>query len=211
MRDSAIWHLAACDQTPLVVAAMFAGQTIQIWSFTSGEQIGEYPVIGEVSDLVMAVEGQICISCASSGDLTAYSVPDGVRLWHRPDFSGIQHLTADPSGRHVYCGFENRPLAVIDAATGDVQDTIPDALTIISSPTGRDRLIVERKWHRIEGDHGFQVPSESSRVPNAALSPDSVCIRGTVLTCHDLRSGDALWCHEQFGSGSITFASDYEF
>ena len=211
MRDSAIWQLAACDRRPLVAAAMFAGQTIQIWCLTSSEQIGEYPVIGEVSDLVMAVDGEICISCACSGGLTAYSVPDGIRLWHRPDFSDIQHLTVDSSGRRVYCGFENKPLAVVDAATGDVQDTIPDALTILFSPTGRDRLIVERNWHRIEGDHDFRVPPESFRVPNAAFSPESVCIRGTVLTCYDLSSGNARWRHEQFGSGSITFASDYEF
>src|SRR5262249_42672283 len=92
-----------------------------------------------------------------------------------------------------------------------VRTKIPDALTVLFSPTGEDRLIVERERHRVEGKHSFQITPESFRVPNAAFSPDSVCIRGTILTCHDINSGGALWRHSEFGSGSITFASDYDY
>jgi hypothetical protein len=212
MRDSAIRHLAACDRSPVIAAALFES-TVQIWSLDSSQQIAEFETTLDFGGqrLVLAADGKICITGSWSAGLAAYSVPDGTRLWHLPSFVEIQLLTVDPSGQSVYCGFESKPLAVVDVETGAVKGTIEGALTAIFSRSGRDRLVIERGRHRIEGDHEFQIPPESFRVPNAAFSPEAVCIRGTVLTCHNLGSGDALWRHTELGSGSLTFASDYEF
>jgi hypothetical protein len=212
MRDSAIRHLAACDRSPLIAAALFES-TVQIWSLDNSQQIGEFETTLDFGGvrLVLAADGKICIAGSWSAGLAAYSVPDGTLLWHRPDLVEVQLLTLDPSGRNVYCGFENRALAIVDVSTGTVSGTIKGALTVIFSRSGSDRLVVERERHRIEGDHEFQISPESFRVPNAAFSPAAVCIRGTALTCVDLGSAETLWRHTELGSGSLTFAADFEF
>jgi hypothetical protein len=214
MRGSAIRHLAACNRRPLIAAALFES-TVQIWSLDNAQQVGEFETTLDFGGqrLVLAADGKICITGSWTAGLAAYSVPDGSLLRHRTDFVEIQLLTVDQSGRNVYCGFENAPLAIVDAETGNVKRTINGALTVIFSGGGSDRLVVERERCRIEVDHEFQIPRESSRLLAVAFSPETVCISGTAVTCIDLRSRDTRWCHAglRFGSGSLAFASDYEF
>jgi outer membrane protein assembly factor BamB len=211
MRGSAIRHLAACDRSPLIAAAFFKS-TVQIWSSENSQQIGEFETTLDFGGrrLVLAADGSICVTGSWSAGLAGYSVPDGKILWHRSDLIEIQLLTVDPSGQKVFCGFKKGPLAVVDARTGVVTDRVNRALTVLFSPSGSDRLVVERDSYRIEGAHELEIPPESCRVPNAAFSPESVCIRGTRLICVDLGSGNSLWSHD-LGSGSLAFVSDYEF
>lgn len=86
MRDSAIRHLAACDRSSLIAAALFES-TVQIWSLDSSQQIAEFETILDFGGqrLVLAADGKICITGSWSAGLAAYSVPDGRRLWHLPN------------------------------------------------------------------------------------------------------------------------------
>jgi hypothetical protein len=215
MRDSAIRHLAACDNSPRIAAALFES-TVQIWSLDTTHQIGEFETTLDFGGtrLVLAADGNICITGSWTAGLAAYSVPAGTLLWHRPDFVEIQHLTIDASGRKLYCGFDSRPLAVVEVETGSVAGTIEGALSVVFSRTGSDRLVVERSRYRIEGDHDLDIRPLSFAVLDVALSPEAVCISEPKagIRCVELRSGALLWHHPRLGSNHLTFAaSDYEF
>jgi|ERR1043166_2016293 hypothetical protein len=215
MRDSAIRHLAACGDSPLIAAAVF-DSTVQIWSLNNAQQIGEFETTLNFGGkrLVLAADGDVCITGSWAAGFAAYSVPTGTVLWHRSDLAEIQRLTVDASGRNVYCGFENRPLAIVDVLTGAVTGTIKGALRVVSRRSGSDRLVIERSRYRVEGDHNLQICPTSFAVLDAVLSPEAVCISEprTGIRCIELRSGVTLWHHPGLESNYLAFAtSDYEF
>jgi hypothetical protein len=215
MRDSAIRHLVGCDDSPLIAAALFES-TVQIWHLEKAEKIGEFETILDFGGqrLALAAAGSICVTGSWTQGLSAYSVPDGKRLWHRADLSEIQTLTVDAAGQVVYCGLERGPLAVIDVNTGTTSGTMRGALRVVPSRFGPGTLIVRRERYRIEGTRSFEIPPMSFALVGAALSPDAVCISEPKagVRCIDLASGDHLWHHPELHVGEVTFAaSDHNF
>jgi hypothetical protein len=213
MHHTAIRHLAACEG-PLLAAALFES-TVQIWNWVEACKIGEFETILDFGGrrLALATNGSICITGSWTRGLAAYGVPDGKLLWHRRDFSEVQHLTLSPSEDMVYCGFERHPLAVVDADTGRTVDVIEHALSVVCCRQGRSRLIEERGRYRIEGSRVFNVPPISALV-DVALSPDAACLceSNDGTRCIDLNSGELLWHHQSLSYCHATFNySDWNF
>lgn len=214
MRESAIRHLAACDESSLIAAAFFESR-VQIWRWETGRQLGEFETILDFGGrrLVLAAGGSVCVTGSWNHGLAGYSVPDGACLWKRPDLRQIQLLTLSPSGEQVNCGFETGPLAVIDSKTGATLKTVRNAVRVFSGRFGCD-LIENRKKYHVIGENAFEIPALSFGLLDAALSPESVCISEpkTGIHCVDLASAEQLWRHASLGSNHLAFCTaDYNF
>ena len=215
MRDSAIRHLAACDESSLVAAAFFES-TVQIWNWDKAEQIGELETVLDFGGrrLALTAGGSICITGSWSHGVAAYSVPNGDCLWRRPELTEVQRLTLSASGQEVNCGFEKRPLAVIDVRTGNTVRTDKNALALYSSRFGSYKFVEQPKGYRIMGGHEREIPSISFALLDAALSPEAVCISEPKvgIRCFELESGKQLWHHPNLGTNRLAFcASDFNF
>jgi hypothetical protein len=215
MRDSAIRHLAACDESSLIAAALFES-TVQIWNRDKAQQIGEFETVLDFGGrrLALAAGGSICVTGSWTHGLAAYSVPDGGCLWQRPDLVQVQLLTLSASGQEVNCGFEKRPLAVIDVKTGTIVRTVKNASRIVCSRFGSCQLVQERKRYRVVGEHAFEIAAMSFSLHDAALSPEAVCISVAEagVRCIELTSGNQLWHHPDLWTNHLALATaDFNF
>lgn len=218
MQDSAIRHLAVCDQSPFVAAAFFEAN-IQIWSWKSGQQLSEFETILDFGGrrLILSPGGNICIAGSWKNGLAAHSVPDGKVLWHRKDIRQVQRVTVGASGQKLYCGVEKPLIFVIDIETGKTLGEIRGASTVIASQVGPDELVCKRGDRylvRAGQENELQIPAISFGLHSAAFSISSVCLSEprTGIRCIDLDSGTSIWHHEALSTNRLVFnSSDEEF
>ena len=210
MRDSAIRHLAACDESSLIAAAFFESR-VQIWNSDKAQLVGEFETVLDFGGrrLVLAAGGSICVTGSWKRGLAAYSVPDGTCLWNRDDLTHLQLLTLSASGLEVNCGFENRPLMVMDVRTGALRETVKGALRIFCSRFGHHELVQERKRYRLAGERMYEIPSMSFGLSDATFSADAICIAepNAGIRCFETDSGVQLWQHKSLKSNRVTFCS----
>jgi hypothetical protein len=151
MRDSAIRHLAITDESSIVAAALFE-KTVQIWSWETGQQLGEFQTMLDFGGrrLALTPDGNACIVGAYGQDgrgargLAAYSIPDGRVLWNRKDIHHVQHVRLSGSGREIYCGVEGSSAHIIDTATGNPLGRVRSATKIVGSRYTSHQLIVQK-------------------------------------------------------------------
>ena len=201
MRASAIRHLAITDKSPIVAAALFE-KTVQIWSWKTGRQLGEFETMLDFGGtrLALTPDGSACIvggwSQRGRGPrgLGAYSVPDGKLLWNRDEIRHIQHVTVSGDGKEIYCGVEGTSAYVLDAATGETLSRVRGATAIIGSHCTSHTLIVRkqpdpvkprsdpestrpnRPGYLLRGPSQIQIPAHSFALLDAAFSPNVICI-----------------------------------
>jgi hypothetical protein len=152
MRDSAIRHLAVCDKSEIIAAALFE-ETVQIWSWKTGDQLGEFETVLDFGGQRMALtpNGMVCIAGSwgrrrkGRRGLAAYSVPNGTLLWLREDIPHIQSVRLSGSGEQIYCGVEGSSAHIIETATGQTLQRIRAATEIIGSPYTEHKLIVQKQ------------------------------------------------------------------
>src|SRR6185437_4208152 len=114
MQSSAIRHLAIADESQIVAAAFFE-KTVQIWSWKSGQLLGEFQTVMDAYGrrLALTPDGRVCIAGAwgklgrGARGLAAYSVPDGKVLWNRADIRHIQRVSTGSSGKRIYCSVDD--------------------------------------------------------------------------------------------------------
>ncbi len=158
MRQSAIRHLSVSDESGIIVAALFE-ETVQIWSWKTGQQIGEFQTMLDFGGrrLALSPDGRKCIVGAwgrkgrGAGGLAAYSVPDGRLLWNRDEIKRIQNVRISGSGQEIYCGVEGSSAYIIEAATGEVRGTVKCASEIVGSRCTQHKLIVQRRSKVVVG------------------------------------------------------------
>jgi hypothetical protein len=202
MRGSAIRHLAITDRSAIVAAAYFE-KTVQIWSWKTGEQLGEFETALDFGGrrIALAPDGRACL-IGSFGrrskerrGLSAYLVPSGTLLWRREDIPHIQNVRFSGSGQEIYCGVEGSSAYVIEAATGRTLCRVRGATEIVGSQYTEYRLIVQKRpkaviacgnpISKVTGTHPnylirglseFQIPPLSFALLDAVFSPDALCL-----------------------------------
>ena len=215
MRKSAIRHLAITDE-PSIVAAAFFESRVQIWSWRTSQQLGEFETILDFGGrrLALTPDGRICIACSFHHGLAAYSVPDGRVLWHRRDFRKVQQVTLSASGREIYCGVDESLVHIVEAETGSALGKVARASEIVSSQVSPHELVVKRDKYVVQGPGELEIPTNSFALLDAAFSPESVCLSEpkTGIRCIDLASGSLLWHHKTLGANDLAFnPSDKQF
>jgi hypothetical protein len=216
MRDSVIRHLAICDESPIIAAAFFES-VVQIWSWKTGQKLGEFESILDFggSRLALSRTGKFCITGSWRKGLAAYTTPDGGVLWHRKDIRQVQRIALSTSGREVYCGIESSKVLIINAETGETLKEIRRASSIVPSQAGPHELVVRRgDRYVVRGSNEQEIPAISFALLSAAFSPGSVCISEpkTGSRCIDLASGQQLWHHETMGANHVAYnTSDRRF
>src|ERR1017187_8983145 len=183
MRGSAIRHLAITDQLSIVAAAMFSN-TVQIRSWETAEQLGEFETMLDFggSRLALTPDGSICVVGAwgqpgrGARGLAAYSIPDGRILWNRKDIRHIQYVRLSGTGREIYCGVEGSAAHIIETASGDPIRRLKSAKQIVGSRYTPHQLVVQRGKYLVLGKHEFEIFPLSFGCLDAAFSPEAVCI-----------------------------------
>lgn len=201
MRHSAIRHLAVSDESGIVVAALFE-ETVQIWSWKTGDQLGEFETALDFGGRRLAVtpDGTACI-VGSYGrrkkgmrGLSAYSIPNGTLLWRREDIPHIQVVSLSGSGQEIYCGVEGSSAYIIETATGETLGRVRGATRIVGSRYTQHNLIVQKcpevamdcsvtskvrfnyPNYLMRGPSKFQISPLSFGLLDAVFSPDAVCL-----------------------------------
>jgi WD40 repeat protein len=210
MRDSAIRHLAVSDESEIVAAGFFE-KTVQIWSWKTGEQIGEFQTLLDfgMRKLALSPDGKRCIvgrwGPKSGGlrGLAAYSVPDGRLLWNRKQIKHIANIRMSGSGQEIYCGVQDSSAYIIDAATGEIRSRVRGAAEIVGSRYSQHRLIVPKQSkvvmecrlitskvysnypnYLMRGPTEFEIHPLSFGLHDAVFSPDAICLSEPTNALH---------------------------
>jgi hypothetical protein len=218
MRASDIRELAISDESAIVAAALFE-KTVQIWSWTTGQQLGEFKTVFSFGGrrLALTPDGSICIAGGWGRGLAAYSVPDGRILWHRRDIHRVQTVRLSGSGREIYCGVEASPAHILVAATGEHIGRVRAAIGLYGSRYTSHRMIVKKGRYEVHGETEFKVPAWSFGLLDATFSPEALCLSEPGNFLHpseatagirsiDLTTGNLLW-HLSIGSNHLAFNS----
>jgi hypothetical protein len=211
MRDSAIRHLAITDDSSIVAAALFE-KTVQIWSWKTGQQLGEFQTVLDFGGrrLALTPDGSICIVGAwgqrgrGGRGLAAYSIPDGRVLWNRKDIRHIQCVRLSGSGREIYCGVEGSSAHIIETASGEPLGRVRSAKKIVGSRYSSHQLIVQKGRYMVRGESEFEIAPLSFGLLDAVFSPEAVCLSEPKDFLHpreeiggirliDLATGDPRW------------------
>ena len=211
MRKSAIRHLAITDE-PAIVAAAFFESKVQIWSWKTSQQIGEFETILDFGGrrLALSPDGRICITGSYSRGLAAYSIPDGRLLWHRRDLRKLQLIYLNALGSEIYCGDDRPSVHIIETETGNSLGKVARADRIVPSQTGPHQLVSRRQdAYTVTGPGEFAISAVSFGLLDAAFSPEAVCLAEpkTGIRCIDLVSGSVLWHHQTLGANHLAFNS----
>jgi hypothetical protein len=204
MQASAIRHLAISDHSGIVAAALFE-ETVQIWSWKTGNQIGEFKTVLDfgVRKLALTPDGTVCIAGSwgrrkkGKRGLAAYSIPDGTLLWLREDIPHIGSIRLSGSGMEIYCGVEGSSAQVVETATGKTMRRIRAVTEVIGSPYTRHQLMVQKRPEVVRtcrdgqcfisnsfsypdylmcGPSEFRIPPLSFGLLDATFAPESVCL-----------------------------------
>lgn len=227
MRASAIRHLAITDESSIVAAALFE-KTVQIWSWKTGEQLGEFQTMLDFGGrrLALTPDGRSCIVGAwgqrgrGPRGLAAYSIPDGKLLWNREEIRHIQYVSLGGSGREIYCGTDDSSAHIINSATGETLERVRGAKRVLGSRYTGDRLVVQTgrpAGYLVRGRSEFEIPALSFGLSDAAFSPEAVCISEPKNAIHpdkeigglrlfDLASGELRW-YLDLGADGLAFNS----
>lgn len=202
MRDSAIRHLAITDESSIVAAGLFE-KTVQIWSWKTGKQLGEFETMLDFGGkrLALTPDGSSCVVGAygqrgrGARGLAAYSIPDGRVLWNREDIRHIQHVSMSGSGKEIYCGVEGSSAHIVDAASGESIRRVRGAIKIIGSGYTSHQLIVEKGRYLLSGRDEFEISPFSFALLDAVISPEAICLSepGNGIRSIDLATGEPRW------------------
>jgi len=209
MRGSAIRHLAITDDSAVVAAAFFE-KRVQIWSWKTKQQLGEFETKLDFGGerLALTPDGRICIAASFHRRLAAYSVPDGRALWMKTDLGQVQYVTLSASGREIYCGIESSSLLIIETETGATIQKVRGASKVFASQVSPHLLVARKDKFLVQGANQVEIPAISFGLISAAFSPDAVCLSEprTGVRCMDLASGSLLWHHETIGANHLVFS-----
>lgn len=204
MQDSAIRHLAISDRAEIVAAALFE-ETVQIWSWKTGTQLGEFETVLDfgVRKLALTSDGTVCIAGSwgrrkrGRRGLAAYSIPNGTLLWLREDIPHIQSVRLSGSGQEIYCGVDGSSAYIVETATGKTMRRIRAVTEVIGSPYTGHQLMVQKRPEIVKScrdgqcriSNSFSYPDYLMRGPSefrisplsfglldATFAPDSVCL-----------------------------------
>ncbi len=220
MCRSAIRELAVSEESGLAAAAFF-DRRIQIWSWRTGQQLGDFKTIYSfgLNSLVLTFDGAVCIVAGWRRGLAAYSVPDGVLLWRgkREDGRNIQrigNISLTALGNELYCGVETNTVLMVDVKTGQTIGKVARANAVHASQYGACELVVKKDVYLLRGEVEIKIPAMSFGMHTAAFSPISVCLSEprAGIRCVSLASGDLLWHHPTKAFSRATFnPSDGQF
>jgi WD40 repeat protein len=182
MLASAIRELAA-SENPTWIAAAFFEETVQIWDLNTQNRISEFPTVfcAGARNLALAPSAAMLVAGASTGhgEVVAYEVPSGKRLWERNlvfPSSLLFHL----SGQSIFCTDNQRSVIRLDIRTGNTIEVIDGIRRYIQGPSG-DALSIpvnngSNAFHFIARGHSFDISRLGFALLDAQFSPHFVCL-----------------------------------
>jgi len=215
MRDSAIQHLAVAQKGSIVAAAL-SETTVQFWSVSKEEQIGQAETVldGGGKRLALTSDGTVCIAGSWLYGISAYTVPDGKTLWSRKALTKVHFIDVSMSSDKLFCGFDSGSVLALEVRTGKVVEDLKRTKRVIQSQTGSQRVVVRKDEYLVQSSHEFKVPALSFTIWDAAFSSEAVCISepDAEIRCLELSTGKLLWHHRSLESDRLAFnAADKRF
>ena len=195
------------------LAAPFAGsrlavgafeKNVEVWDIASRARLAVYETVldGGGDRLAISASGtHVAAAAYTRQGLVCYDAATGAELWRRKDLRRIQHVVFSASNARVYCGQDDRSLAIVDADSGDdAAQSLRGIREVWDSPFD---LVQLRDPGRARRPHlvsatGQQIATFdrlSWALLDAAFAPGQVCISepGGPVRCFDVVSGDERW------------------
>ena len=125
---------AASDR--LFLTAVFEHR-VRVWSFADRSLIAELDTVLDFGGQRLALCGQetpIVVAGAWERHGICGYAPDGTRLWQRKDLRQPQYISPTADGALVVAGFDQRPLHVLRAESGETVATVRAVRRFYASP-----------------------------------------------------------------------------
>jgi hypothetical protein len=205
-----IRHIAPAAQTDRLFLTAEFEHRVRLWSFADRTLAAEL-------ETVLDFGGQRLALCGSETPLVVAGAwerhgicgyaPDGTQLWQRKDLRQPQHISPAAGGALAVAGFDQRPLHVLVAESGETVATVravrrfydsPDADVGLGEVYGHVVLVGTDDW-KVR----WKAPLDGFATLSAAAAPDAFAVGGSGgfgsqgwstswVTCLST-AGEALW------------------
>jgi hypothetical protein len=132
-----IRHIAPAATTDRLFLTAEFEHRVRLWSFADHSLTAEL-------DTVLDFGGQRLALCGAATPIVVAGAwerhgicgyaPDGTRLWQRKDLRQPQHISPAAGGALVVACFDQRPLHVLDAVSGETRATVRAVRRYYDSP-----------------------------------------------------------------------------
>lgn len=202
-----IRHIAAAAASDRLFLTAEFERRVRVWSFAERSLTAEL-------DTVLDFGGQRLALCGSekpivvAGAWERYGIcgyaPDGTRLWQRKDLRQPQHISPAAEGALVVAGFDQRPLHVLDAGSGETVATVRGVRRFYDSPFA-DVGLGEMYGHVVllgtdDWKARRKAPVDGFATLSGAAAPGALAVADVVsfdagrssVSCRNL-TGELLW------------------
>ena len=196
---------AASDR--LFLTAAFEHR-VRLWSFADRSLIAELDTVLDFGGQRLALcgtEAPIIVAGAWERHGICGYAPNGTRLWQRKDLRQPQYISATADGALVVAGFDQRPLHVLRAESGETVATVRAVRRFYASPYA-DVGLGEQYGHIVLVGTGdwklrWKVPVDGFASLSAAFAPAAFAVADvasfdangrSAVSCGDL-TGEMLW------------------
>lgn len=214
-------HQFASSHSGSILLAGESENTVHVWDLSTLKKVHSFKSIFDAgsrgSRFTISHDGTQCVAGAYGGTqgIAAYCPANGSLIWQRKELKRVQWLRIAQDGRRVYCGFDEKPMHILDLKTGQNLEKLPGIKRLWESPY-EELLLVDTQYLAEERDLTLQTSSREeivARIPRAkpavldvAFSPGAVCISevGGPIRCVDTHSGKERWRHTIPGQHSLS-------
>jgi hypothetical protein len=122
-----IRHIAPAATTDRLFLTAEFEHRVRLWSFADHSLTAELDTVLDFGGQRLALcgaETPIVVAGAWERHGICGYAPDGTRLWQRKDLRQPQHISPAAGGALVVACFDQRPLHVLDAVSGETRATV---------------------------------------------------------------------------------------
>jgi Anaphase-promoting complex subunit 4 WD40 domain len=182
---------------------------VQVWSLVDRRRLGDLDTVldfgGERLALCAHGSDPIVIAGAWERDgICGYGL-SGEQLWQRKDLRKVQRLSWAGNGELVTACFDEGPMRVLDASSGETVDEVRAVRRFARSPfggtgeahlSGHAALIDSTTWAR-----RWKAPITGFAILSMALAPGALLVSDVVAETEERSRGptSGLWCFDLRG------------
>ena len=191
-------QIATSYTGPVAATGAFAS-TVATWDLTTKARLATFESVLDFGGRRLAVDeaGARCATAGYvTGGLVCSSAATGSVTWTRADLRRLQFVGFSCDGRRLFCGADERPCLVLDAATGHQLEVLRGVRRVWES-FFTDAMLLDGARLKLTARAGRSIaPIErtSFGVLDATFGPELLCISesGGPVRCVDV-AGREVW------------------
>ena len=211
MKASAIRHLAVSNLGLRFAAAEFE-KTVSIWDLETCQKQFEFQTVLDFGGSRLGIDNDArrCIAGAYNvHGIACYETITGSLIWQRKDLKKVQRISLTPNGSIAVCGFEEKPLHMLDMRDGKSLEKFRGCRRLVFSPYESFRFADKARpeIQNLEGRTIAKLGRETFAVLSVAfgLGYFTISESGGGVRCFEASTGKLIWRYKpQVGSHVLT-------